>query len=261
MSFLRSIGGFSASIPLALFFSSGSSLYSISSGDIGVVIMLVLFNNIIGDVFLFLSLQKLGVARGASISSTYPVVVAIFSSLWFGEKLTLTVTTGTIMVVAGVFCLCSRKRSSARMDPAGLILALLASFFWGIGLLCNKYLLGHGVTPDLIIIVRGIIFLAAASVAWKCRVNAHGGKKEAFKRITSSEAAWALIAGILSLGVGAWTYSSALQFIPANVATPIAASNPLLATILALFIFDEKLNPLQWMGVVFAVGGSLLVTL
>ena len=89
MSFLRSIGGFAASVPLAFLFSSGPGLFSIPALDVGVLIALVLFNNIIGDVFLFLSLHRLGVARGASISSTYPVVVAILSSLWFGENLTL----------------------------------------------------------------------------------------------------------------------------------------------------------------------------
>ena len=260
MSFLRSIGGFAASVPLALIFSSGSKLFSISAGDIGVLIALVLFNNIIGDVFLFLSLHRLGVARGASISSTYPVVVAIFSSLWFGEKLTFTVSAGTIMVVAGVFCLCSRKGSNGRMNVSGLILALLASFFWGIGLICNKYLLRHGVMPNLIVAWRGITFLIAASVAWALKSFVFDKKEGAWKRITAPEAKWAVLAGVLSLGVGAWTYSSALQFIPATVATPIGASNPILATILALLIFHEKVSFLQWFGIILAVGGSVLVT-
>lgn len=259
MSFLRSIGGFAASIPLFLFFSSGSRFFSISAGDIGVVVALVLFNNIIGDVFLFLSLHRLGVARGASISSTYPVVVAIFSSLWFGEKLTLTVSLGTMMVVVGVFCLCNKKGSSGRMDAVGLILALLASFFWGIGLLCNKFLLSHGVMPDLIVAWRGITFLIAASAAWVLKSFVFEIRKDAWKKILSPESVWAVLAGVLSLGIGAWTYSSALRFIPASVATPIGASNPILATILALLIFKEKVSALQWFGIILAVGGSVLV--
>ncbi|MDD4160352.1 MAG: EamA family transporter [Synergistaceae bacterium] len=56
---------------------------------------------------------------------------------------------------------------------------------------------------------------------------------------------------------GAWTYSSALQFIPAPVAMPIGASNP----ILAFLIFHERVDPSQWFGIMLAVVGSVLVTL
>ena len=261
MSFLRSIGGFAASVPLALLFSSGRGLFSIPALDVGVLIALVLFNNIIGDVFLFLSLHRLGVARGASISSTYPVVVAILSSLWFGENLTLAVSTGTFLVVAGVFCLCSDKGSNGRMDAPGVIFAILASFFWGIGLLCNKYLLKDGLMPDLIVAGRGITFLVAATIGWAFKSFVMDKRQDAWERISVPQAKWAVLAGVLSLGVGAWTYSSALRFIPASVATPIGASNPILATVLAFFIFHEKVSIFQWFGVLLAVGGSVLVTL
>mgnify|MGYP002344523015 FL=1 len=261
MSFLRAIGGFAASVPLAILFSSGPGLLSLPAGDIGVLIALVLFNNIIGDVFLFLSLHRLGVARGASVSSTYPVVVAILSALWFGERLTFNVSAGTILVVAGVFCLCGKKGSNGRIDASGVTFALMASFFWGIGLLCNKYLLRDGIMPDLIVAGRGITFLVAAAVGWAMKSFVFGKKEDAWKRITAPEAKWALLAGVLSLGVGAWTYSSALRFIPASVATPIGASNPILATILAFLIFHEEVSFFQWFGILLAVGGSVLVTL
>lgn len=261
MSLLRAIGGFAASVPLAFFFSSGAHLYDISAQNIVVLLALVLFNNVIGDVFLFIALHKLGVARGSSIASTYPVIVAIFSYLWFGEQMTFPVITGTISVVIGVICLCQKIGSKLPMSPVGLIFAMLAAFFWAIGLLFNKFLLKEGVTPDVIVLGRGITFLITAFLIWGLRLAFFDKGYGAWKNVFVPEASWAVLAGVLSLGVGAWTYSSALEIIPASVATPIGASNPLLATILAIFIFKERISCIQWFGIVMAVGGSILVTL
>ena len=261
MSLLRAIGGFAVAVLLYFIFSSGTHPYNISAFDIGIFIALVLFNNIIGDVFLFMSLHKLGVARASSIASTYPVIVAIFSCTVFGEKLTVPVVTGTLSVVTGVACLCQKNKTQGSLSSAGLVFAVLASFFWAIGLICNKILLIRGITPDLIVLGRGITFLILASFIWVVRLVFFEKKPEAQIKIFVPESIWAVLAGVLSLGFGAWFYSSALKYIPASVATPIGASNPLLATIFAAVFFKEKITHMQWLGIILAVGGSILVIL
>ncbi len=261
MTFLRAVGGFAAAVPLAFIFSSGAHLYDLSPTGVGLLMVLVLFNNIIGDVFLFMALHRLGVARGSSIASTYPVIVAIFSSLWFGEELTLPVVAGTLSVVTGVACLCQKNKNEGRLSAIGLAFAVFASFFWAVGLLCNKLLLMHCVMPDIIVFGRGITFLIMASLMWGMRLAFFDKRPRAWKKIFIKESLWAVLAGVLSLGCGAWLYSSALKYIPASVATPIGASNPLIATILAMIIFKEKIIPIQWLGIILAVGGSILVIL
>lgn len=260
MSLLRAAGGFSAAVLLSVFFQNGAGIRALSQKEIAVFVTLVLCNNVIGDVFLFLALHKLGVARGSSISSSYPVLVAIFSSLWFGEELTFFVAAGTLSVVAGVVCLCQRNEKQGAMSTIGLVYAVLASLFWAIGLICNKYLIADHIAPDVIVLGRGITFIVISAAIWAVRNTIRGGG-ELWSRLFIKEAWLALLAGVLSLGGGAYLYSMALEYVPATTATPIGASNPLLAAIFALVIFKEKLRPIQWGGIILAIAGSVMVTL
>lgn len=260
MTMLRSVGGFCAASVIAYF--THASLFTLNAGDMVAFAALVLFNNLLGDAFLFLALHKLGVARASSIASTYPVVVAIFSFLFFDEAATFTVVTGTLSVVAGVACLCKKEEERAEtkaVSISGLVFAVVAAVFWSAGLLFNKYLLSRGVGPGNIVLGRGVTFLVMATSVWALE-NLYK-EKPSWTGIFKRESVLAVTAGTLSLGIGAFTYSCALEHIPASVATPIGASNPLLATALALFIFKEKVRCIQWLGILLAVSGSILVTL
>ncbi|MEG1604172.1 MAG: DMT family transporter, partial [Cloacibacillus sp.] len=81
-----------------------------------------------------------------------------------------------------------------------------------------------------------------------------------WRRLRSKEALMGLLAGILSLGFGAWLYSSALEYVAPAVATTIGGANPIVATVFALVIYKEKVRPLQWAAIALAAGGSVLVT-
>jgi len=263
MSVLRAVGCFIASLALAVFFSSFSSFGAVPLKVLFVFIPMVLFNNIIGDVFLFLSLHTLGVARGSAISSTYPVVVAIASAIFFGEKLTLPVVAGTMLVVAGVMCLCQKDGPKMPVSAKGLAYAILASLFWGLGIMCTKDLVANGLTPDEVTFGRSVLFIIFALVLWIVKfekLNADG-KKTCLGAIFCRRSWLGVLAGFLSLGCGTWFYSSAIKHIPTSVATPICAANPLLATIAAYFIFSEKLRTVQWIGVILAIAGSIAVAL
>ena len=261
MSLLRSLGSFIASMTLMTAMASGSHLATLGYYDAGVLVFLVLFNNVIGDVFLFLSLHKLGVARGSSISSTYPVFVAIFSHLFFGEKLTVFVVCGTLCVVVGVACLCMKGNEQRKLSVHGVMLAVMASICWSIGLILNKYMLARGVQPDVVVIGRSIVFLIISIFVWTADATFITNKKGKWKNILRRESIFAMLAGMMSLTFGAYFYSCALEHIPASVATPIGAANPLLAAIAALIIFKEKLLPVQWFGIALAIAGSILVAL
>ena len=261
MSLLRAVGSFTASIALMCMLSSSPHLAAMGLYNIAILIFLVLFNNVIGDVFLFLSLHKLGVAKGSSIASTYPVFVAIFSHLFFGEKLTAFVICGTLCVVIGVACLCTKGAEQRRLSVHGVMLALLASIFWSLGLILNKYILARGVHPDAVVMGRSIVFLTITLAIWTTDVAFVTKEKGRWKNIFRRESVFAMLAGMMSLTFGAYFYSCALEHIPASVATPIGAANPLLAAIGAFVIFNEKLLRIQWFGITLAIIGSILVTL
>ena len=260
MSFTRACGALLCSAAIVSFVGK-AQLMHVSASEAALFSLLVLCNNVLGDVFLFFAIHLLGIARGAAISSTYPILVALASYLFFHSPLTLHIAAGTLSVVLGVGLLCHREKEEKKLSFAGLLSAAAASFFWAAGLLLNKELLVRGINPATIVMGRGITFFIISSLILFSRAllikRDPGEWREFLRRETLLGAA----AGASSLALGAWFYSLALQYVPPTVATPIGASNPVLAALLSTVIYKEKIYALQWAGILLAVGGAVLVAL
>ena len=259
MSLMRAAGSLICALLFWLLFPGGVSAAAVGE-NLPAFAALVLCNNVIGDVFLFFALHKLGVARGAAISSSYPIPVAIASHFLFGAPLTMTVVAGTLCVVAGVALLCHRDSDEGRVSASGLLCAVLASLFWAAGLLFNKLLVARGLSPLTIVAGRAAAFFTIAAALWLAKTLSGKGRTKP-RALLCRESLMGLAAGVLSLGFGAWLYSSALEYVPPTVATPIGASNPVVASIAAMYLYKEKIRRTQWGGIALAVGGSVLVSL
>ena len=259
MSFTRACGGLLCSAAIILFFKNAHVMH-VSSADAVIFALLVLCNNVLGDVFLFFYIHLLGVARGAAISSTYPIPVAFASYLFFNTPLTLPVAAGTLSVVLGVALLCHRSSEEKSLSFAGLLSAIAASFFWAAGLLLNKELLVRGISPATIVMGRGITFFLMSFLLLFIRALFIKRDLGEWRAFLGRDTLLGAAAGASSLGLGAWFYSLALQHVPPTVATPIGAANPVLAALLSTVIYKEKITPLQWVGIFLAVGGAILVT-
>ena len=258
MTLCRAIGGFGAAAVIAAVSVDSSAFCSAYQNNFWVFVLLVLFNNVVGDIFLFLSLHNLGVALGAAISSTYPVIVAICSVIMFHEHPTIWVVLGTVLVVCGAALLSQKGERSKRVSASGLVCAVLAAAFWALGLVCNKILIQRDIAPNLIVAGRGITFLAIAAAIWLANDVA---LNRGFRHLPIKDSLLGVLAGVLSLGCGALFYSMALERVPATVATPIGAANPFLASLAAWAFFNEKLNRIQWFGMAVTITGTVLVTL
>ncbi|MDO5116329.1 MAG: DMT family transporter [Synergistaceae bacterium] len=260
MSLMRACGGLICALGLASFVR-GADMEAPGAAQLLIFVALVLCNNLIGDVFLFFALHRLGVARGSAIASSYPVLVAVASYLFFDSPLTPAIAAGTLSVVAGVALLCRKGRSEGKLSFSGLAYAVLASVFWAAGLVFNKELLVEGLSPATIVLGRGITFFSLAFLLWLFRLLAVKRDSSAWRNLLRCDSLYGLLAGGSSLGFGAWFYSRALEYVSPSVATPIGASNPVIASVLSMIVYKEQIRPAQWAGIALAVGGSILVTL
>ena len=69
------------------------------------------------------------------------------------------------------------------------------------------------------------------------------------------------IGGILSWGIGAISFFTSIELIGAARATPISSINPLFSVILGILVLKEKLKPLQAIGIMLIIFGSIFVSL
>lgn len=221
---------------------------------------MVMCSNIIGDVFMFYSIHHLGIAAGTAVSNSYPIWVAVVSYVIYDDPLTLTIAAGTLLVVTGVALLCLRKGAGGSISLLGLFAAIAASIFWAAGLMLYKQLLVCGLDPLVIVLGRGIVFFSVAFIIWFYRELVMKKKTRALQAFLKIDSILGLLAGI-STGILAWFYLLALRRVPLTIATPICAANPVLASFLSMLAYKDKIAPLQWAGIAFAVGGSILVTM
>lgn len=258
VSFLRAAGGLACGSVLFFAFHGGPA--AITASDALVFILMVLCNNVIGDVFLLFAVQRLGVARGAAIASSYPVIVSIASHFVFGSPFTGATAAGTLTAFAGTALLCRREGGNAApFKLSGVGYAAAASCFWAAGLLFNKALIARGISPLFVTFGRGMTFFTISLFLWFFEKEL--ASRGAWRIFLTRESFFAFAAGFCSLGFGAYFFSSALAYVQPAVATTIGASNPIAATIAAMFIYKEKPTPHQWAGIFLAVLGSALVTL
>lgn len=258
VSLLRAAGGLVCGS--ALFFAFHGALEHISAYDAVIFVVMVLCNNVIGDVFLLFAVQRLGVARGAAIASSYPVVVSVASHFIFGSPFTGATAAGTLTAFAGTALLCRREEGyKVPVTFAGVAYAVAAALFWAAGLLSNKALIADGFSPLFVTFGRGVTFFTISLALWfwkRERVS-----RSAWKIFKTRESFFVLAAGVSSLGFGAFCFSSALANVPPAVASTISGTNPIAATIAAIIIYKEKPTVRQWAGIFLAVLGSALVTL
>ncbi|MDR2529491.1 MAG: DMT family transporter [Synergistaceae bacterium] len=231
-----------------------------------------LLNNLIGDVFAFIAIQRLGVSVAFPITSSYLLYMPFIAWFWFGEALTSFVFVGTFFVVAGLSLVNARSpngrdaaSSETRQRLRGVVLALLAGLCWAVGLSTSKYLSTRGVDPSGITFWRGAFFgLQSVALAllwglarWVSRIP----PAPRAGRVSAGGILAGMGAGVFGLIIGSWCYNSSLPLIPMSVATPIAASCPLIAAVAACAFMDERLRPRQWLGIVFVVTGAAIVGL
>lgn len=66
------------------------------------------------------------------------------------------------------------------------------------------------------------------------------------------------ILGRASIIVSAWLMGySALKYLPITIVGPINATRPIMTLILAILLFNEKLNMYQWIGVLITIGSLI----
>lgn len=242
-------------------FFGQSMLFQISPHDYSLLFFMAFFNNIIGDVLLFISIRTIGVSLASPISSAYPLIVALISWLYLKDSPSPLVLLGTCLIIGGLILLNLQKESHEKQKKhlLGAIAALGAAFCWAIGLLINRQLIANGLSPFAVTFWRGFFFNI---MAFLFLVFTYRSNKNSWSRLRSfSLSTWiyATGAGILALVVGAIAYSTSLKTLPVTVATPIAASSPFIAALGGWYAFGEYLRYHQWLGVALVILGAIAV--
>jgi DME family drug/metabolite transporter len=198
------------------------------------------------------AVDRTGVALSALLAvGAIPVCAAAVSFLVLGHRPTHRWTAATALAVIG---LTIRSWSELHAgDAVGVAMALIAAFAVGCYLVAANVELQHGAPP---IEISAIAYLLAAVLLAPFVVN-----EPLAWAVTPSGVAVIVYLGIVTMGVGNLLPMYGMRSLRPGPAATLMLSDPLIATLLGLLLFDEQLDTPATIGIALVAAGLVLQAL
>jgi DME family drug/metabolite transporter len=230
-------------------------LYVVASGIIAIAA---------GDTIYIKSLTFIDVSRAFPIGQcTFPVLTMLVAIFLLAEPFSWFNVIGAFLVVVGLYLVAvlgkgaTASPASGRANARGVLLALTAAVAWTVGAVALKL----GVT-DMDSFVAAAIRIPISAIALTGLVlSRNRGGALQFKRYGPRNMVMAAGAGILTYGVAAVGYVTAMQLIGAGKTVLITAVAPIFILPLSILILKEKPTLYAIVGVAVCVLGVVLVSL
>jgi uncharacterized membrane protein len=200
-----------------------------------------------GRLFRVIAIDKVGAPVAASILNMTPLVATGFAIVVLGERVTVPILGGTLVIVAGTILLSLSGRYIG-FPPRHLIYPFLAATCFGVVQVVRK--LGLSQTgPVFDAAVNTTAAMVGATAFVVATGNWHALRCERASLLF-------LIGGGIAENTGVFLLIVALGFGDVSVVTPLIGTAPLFVLLLAL-LFPSGRRQLNWR----VVGGAVLVVL
>jgi DME family drug/metabolite transporter len=210
------------------------------------------------------------VSKAMPIASIYPLFTAMWLIIFSLETVSYVVIIGIFVLVIGLgFLSQQEKAAESEVEEGmkmGIVLAVTAAIFWSLGVYSLRLLLDF---PEVdvysLATVRFGMLTGFFIILWGINTiyNYTQGREDpaSLIHITPKVGIIFGIGGILSWGIGAISFFISIELIGAARATPISSINPLISVIIGILVLKEKLKPLQAIGIMLIIFGSIFVSL
>ena len=201
---------------------------------------------------------------GAALSSvllyTAPAWVAVFSRLIFGERLTVIKVAAIGMALAGVICISFSGADSGPVPPAGQEVSgtafpLAGAFF---GLLSGLLYSTHYIFSK-----RYLKYYTAFTLYGFSMIFAVLGMLPFVSHFPGTPAAWGavLFLAFICTYAAYWAYCEGLKRLAPTKAAVLCTLEPVIATALAWWMWDERFSGAGWVGAALVIGAVLVLVL
>jgi DME family drug/metabolite transporter len=218
----------------------------------------------LGDTLYMVSLKLIGVARAVPITCTYPLFNLLWAVFFIGEKVTLPLVLGAVIIFLGIWLLSHEKENSdvrgqSKFLFKGVAAALATAVLWSVSIA----MMGIAVkeTPSLndALIINTIrtATIAALLLALSPIID----RQRNFLKMKRRTVATLIIGGLVALGLGWFFLAYSFIGIPESQAVPISSTTPLFSTLVAVVLLREKVTARNVLGSVIVVIGIFLVFL
>jgi len=199
-------------------------------------------------LLLFEAYARIGVSLGMIINYCGPVIVIACSAILFSERITARTVLALMSALVGAI-LISWQGILSGIDRIGLLLAVLSAFAYAAMVVLNK--LSQGITGTE---NSAIQLLSTCAV-----VVIYGAVRQGISlRIPTGSILPVLWIGIVNTGLGCFLYFSSISALPAQTVAICGYLEPLSAVLFSAIILRERMLPLQIIGSVLILGGTMV---
>lgn len=202
---------------------------------------------------LFSAIEETSISIATILLYTAPAFVTIFSRLIFKESLTTRKVIALITTFVGCsFVIGILPNTSESISLYGFILGLGSGFFYALYSILGKFSLKK--YDSLTVTAYTFMFAAIAVTPFSGLWNV--------LYLFSDIKVWFYIIGLgfLSTMLPFLLYTKGLNTIESSVASIIATIEPVVASLIGLMVFQEKLNYWQYFGIILVIAAVIITS-
>jgi drug/metabolite transporter (DMT)-like permease len=234
----------------------GTDPLSASAGARGAIAIAGVLGTV--SFFAFFRALQLGpVAVVSPVFAAYAAVAVILSIVFNGERLSAMATTGVVLTLAGVVLASARQgaEDGRTMSWGGIPFALVATLAWGVAsFLVGRYAQETGWFLP-VFGIRLVEFVGVGAVL--LLIRSRGGALP----IPRGPSIAIPVSSALADAVAISLFARASQVGTISIAAAVSATFPLVAIAGGLLLFHERPSVRQWVGVIAAIAGLILLGL
>ncbi len=234
-----------ATLPLAVFWTHAIWYFAVGG----------LFASGLGRWLVYVSIDRLGVARSIPVVSTTPMFASILAVLIVGEHWTLGAFFGTVLIIGGVIVISRTHEQKGEFRRRDFIFPILGALSFSFSASVRKLGFFIANLPLMASCVNATTGLALAVAM----IYAQGGPRKVLP-MSRPVFAWFVAAGICNT-TGMLANFYALSTGDIVIVEPLISTNPVLTVVLtAIFLRDvETVNMRVCLGVALTFAGTLLL--
>ena len=228
-------------------------LESLQARGIAYFVLAGLVGTVAGRLLRFVSIEKVGASVTSALNSLYPFISSGLAILLLGERVTMAIVAGTVVIVLGTLLLSAGGRHVG-FRPRDLVFPILSATCFGVVTVLRKLgLSSMSPVPGFAVNVTTALIAFTAFLA----VSGNRGAVA----LTGRSLAYFVAAGVAE-NAGVFLALLALSLGTVSVVAPLAGTAPIFVLIMSFFFLRgiERLTAHIVLGTLFIVLGVYLIT-
>ena len=203
----------------------------------------------------FTTILQSDLSVAAVLLYTAPSIVMVFSVLLFRERFTLSKLAALVLSFAGCVCVSGILGGVTALTPLALLTGLGSGLGYALYTVFSRFAIDRNYHP---LTITFYTFLIAA-----CGALPFMSPAAALGALVSQPALlpWAVGLGLVNTVVPYLLYTAALKYVESGKAAIIASVEPVVATLIGIFVFGEAATLPSLVGVLLVIGSIAVLYL